>query len=218
MTVVLQADRPGSSFTDPSPDYLLGFPGSYGQGSAQVENVRSTALYLFAQDSWKLRPNITLNYGLRWELTTPITDISQHVQTFRPGQNSKIYPCQLNADSIATFQGLGVANPDCDNTGYNSYGIACSRRSWNTPGFDADLLQGICAANRNCVESRELQGKPASAPDGDFSTIRSSSSCWNSSARSLHSAVAHFPSEHCSTRLSRIRAGRSLIPIHSMAF
>ena len=37
------------------PDYLLGFPGSYGQGSAQVENVRSTAVYLFAQDSWKIK-------------------------------------------------------------------------------------------------------------------------------------------------------------------
>src|SRR6202040_1857793 len=27
-------------------DYMLGLPGSYGQGSAQVENVRSTSLYL----------------------------------------------------------------------------------------------------------------------------------------------------------------------------
>jgi Carboxypeptidase regulatory-like domain len=99
------------------PDYLLGFPGSFGQGSAQVENVRSTGLYLFAQDSWKIKPNLTLNYGLRWELNTPIADISQHVQTFRPGQGSKIYPCQLNAESVATFQSLGVANPDCNNTG-----------------------------------------------------------------------------------------------------
>ena len=99
------------------PDYLLGFPGSFGEGSAQVENVRSTGLYLFAQDSWKIRPNLTFNYGLRWELNTPIADISQHVQTFRPGQVSKVYPCQLNPDSIATFQGLGVANPDCNNTG-----------------------------------------------------------------------------------------------------
>jgi hypothetical protein len=99
------------------PDYLLGFPGSFGQGSAQVENVRSTGLYLFAQDSWKIKPNLTLNYGLRWELNTPIADISHHVQTFRPGQASKIFPCQLNADSVATFQGLGVANPDCNNTG-----------------------------------------------------------------------------------------------------
>lgn len=99
------------------PDYLLGFPGSYGQGSAQVENVRDTGLYLFAQDSWKIRPNLTLNYGLRWELNTPIADISKHVQTFRPGQVSTVYPCQLNADSISAFQGLGVANPDCNNTG-----------------------------------------------------------------------------------------------------
>src|SRR6266481_8115680 len=67
-------------------DYMLGFPGSYGQGSAQVENVRSTGLYLFAQDSWKIKPNLTLNYGLRWELNTPIADVSKHVQTFRPGQ------------------------------------------------------------------------------------------------------------------------------------
>jgi len=82
-------------------DYMLGFPGSYGQGSAQVENVRSTALYLFAQDSWKIKPNLTLNYGLRWELNTPIADISKHVQTFRPGQVSTVYPC------------MNTANTDC---------------------------------------------------------------------------------------------------------
>jgi hypothetical protein len=89
-------------------DYLLGFPGSYGQGSAQVENVRSTGFYLFAQDSWKVRPNLTLNYGLRWELNTPLTDIGHHVQTFRPGQNSQIYPCQL---SQASIDNLGTS--DC---------------------------------------------------------------------------------------------------------
>jgi Carboxypeptidase regulatory-like domain/TonB dependent receptor len=80
-------------------DYMLGFPGSYGQGSAQVENVRSTGLYLFAQDSWKIKPNLTLNYGLRWELNTPIADISKHVQTFRPGQVSTVYPCKNTIDS-----------------------------------------------------------------------------------------------------------------------
>src|SRR5215813_4516013 len=92
-------------------DYLLGFPGSYGQGSAQVENVRSTALYLFAQDSWKIKPNLTLNYGLRWELNTPIADVSQHVQTFRPGQVSSVYPCKdtINTDcSSMTPVGLVV--------------------------------------------------------------------------------------------------------------
>jgi Carboxypeptidase regulatory-like domain len=93
-------------------DYLLGLPGSYGQGSAQVENVRSTGLYLFAQDSWKIRPNLTLNYGLRWELNTPIADISKHVQTFRPGQVSTVYPCEDTANTdCSSMTPVGLVVP-----------------------------------------------------------------------------------------------------------
>jgi hypothetical protein len=84
-------------FSDQYATYLLGLPDQYQQGAAQVENVRATALYTFAQDSWKIRPNLTLNYGLRWELNTPLTDIGHHVQTFRPGQNTTVYGnCQLS--------------------------------------------------------------------------------------------------------------------------
>ncbi len=87
------------------PDYLLGLPNTYSQGSAQAEHVRSSAFYFFAQDSWKLRPNLTLNYGLRWELNTPLADVSKHVQTFRPGQETSIYPCQLSPSNplVAVF-------------------------------------------------------------------------------------------------------------------
>jgi hypothetical protein len=97
-------------------DYLLGLPGSYGQGGAQVENVRSTGFYLFAQDSWKLKPNLTLNYGLRWELNTPIADVSQHVQTFRPGEQTKVYPCRLDPTIDAPLVAL-YGSTDCSPTG-----------------------------------------------------------------------------------------------------
>jgi hypothetical protein len=97
-------------------NYLVGIPDSYSQGSAQVENVRSKQIGLFAQDSWKVRPNLTLNYGIRWELFTPLTDAAKHVQTFRPGQNSSIYPCQLSPDSQAS---LGTS--DC--TPYQPTGL-----------------------------------------------------------------------------------------------
>src|SRR5436190_3715727 len=97
-------------------DYMLGFPGSYGQGSAQIENVRSTGLYLFAQDSWKIKPNLTLNYGLRWELNTPIADASKHVQTFRPGQQTKVYPCQLDPTIDAALV-AAYGSTDCSPTG-----------------------------------------------------------------------------------------------------
>ena len=83
------------AFDNLFPNYLLGLPDSYSQGSAQTENVRSTSVYLYAQDSWKIKPSLTLNYGLRWELNTPITDIGKRVQTYRPGQDTSIYPCKL---------------------------------------------------------------------------------------------------------------------------
>ena len=90
----------GSNDTgDSYANYLLGLPNSYSQGSAQEELVRSTSVYLYAQDSWKIKPNLTLNYGLRWEMNTPLTDIGKKVQTYRPGQISTIYPCQISSNN-----------------------------------------------------------------------------------------------------------------------
>jgi hypothetical protein len=106
------ANDTGDSYAN----YVLGLPNSYSQGSAQQELVRSTSVYLYAQDSWKIKPNLTLNYGLRWEMNTPLTDIGKKVQTFRPGQVSTIYPCQLSP-----------SNPLYDSTqtdgGCNSQGL-----------------------------------------------------------------------------------------------
>lgn len=105
--------------TDTYPNYFLGLPTTYIQGAAQGETLRNTALYLFAQDSWKIRPNVTLNYGLRWELNTPYVDTKDRVQTFRPGQVTTQYPCWLTAASAAA---LGTTPGDCgQNSANNAY-------------------------------------------------------------------------------------------------
>ena len=93
------------------PNYLLGIPDSYLQGSAQTEDIRGNSIYLFAQDSWKIRSNITLNYGLRWEFNQPIYDAGKRYQTFRPGQASTTFPCQLSAANQAN---LGYPTNDCN--------------------------------------------------------------------------------------------------------
>ncbi|MEP6642899.1 MAG: carboxypeptidase regulatory-like domain-containing protein [Acidobacteriaceae bacterium] len=93
------------------PNYLLGLPDSYLQGSAQTEDIRGNSIYLFAQDSWKLKPNLTLNYGLRWEFNEPIYDAGKRYQTFRPGQATTTYPCQLSAASQAS---LGYPDTNCN--------------------------------------------------------------------------------------------------------
>jgi Carboxypeptidase regulatory-like domain/TonB-dependent Receptor Plug Domain len=92
------------------PNYFLGAPTSFTQGAAQREDLRNTAFYLFAQDSYKLKPNLTLNYGLRWELNTPYYDTGNRLQTFRPGQATTQYPCELSA---ANAGALGLTAGDC---------------------------------------------------------------------------------------------------------
>ena len=92
-------------------NYLLGLPDTFGQGSPQSEKIRNIGLYLFAQDSWKIKPNLTLNYGLRWELNTPLADISQHVQTFRPGQTSTVFPCGGPNTDCSSQNAIGLVVP-----------------------------------------------------------------------------------------------------------
>ena len=141
------------------PNYLLGLTDQYGQGSAQDELVRSKSLYLFAQDSWKIRPNLTLNYGLRWEVNTPLADAGQKVQTFRPGQVSTVYPCELSPLS-------GLYNPgvnDCANTGVVPTGLV-------VPG-DAGIPKGLTKTYYKSFAPRIGLAWSPNARDGFFGKL-----------------------------------------------
>ena len=52
--------------------YGLGIPNSYVQGIGNPkDSFRNIPLGLFWQDSWKIQPNLTLNYGLRYDVEFP---------------------------------------------------------------------------------------------------------------------------------------------------
>ena len=109
-------------FTDSYANYLLGLPNLLTQGSAQHELVRSNSVYLYAQDSWKIKSNVTLNYGLRWEINTPLTDAGHKVQTFRPGERSTVYPCSL-ATTNPLYATYGGGEAGCDAAGVTPVGL-----------------------------------------------------------------------------------------------
>lgn len=101
-------------FGDLIPNFLLGLPDSFDEGSANSVDVRSTAFDTFGQDAWKLRSNLTFTYGLRWEWNTPMADAGRRVQGFRPAEATTIYPCVLSSSDplLATF-----GSSDCSPTG-----------------------------------------------------------------------------------------------------
>lgn len=81
---------------DPAIDYLLGIPSSYLQASGSIIDAISHEYYVFAQDSWRVTNNFTLNYGLAWDVETPWANHQYAGEGITCWQNSsatsKIYP------------------------------------------------------------------------------------------------------------------------------
>jgi Carboxypeptidase regulatory-like domain/TonB dependent receptor len=78
----------GSDFVD----FLLGAPTQYNQSQLQPFYGRNKYIGLYAQDSWRLRPNLTLNYGLRWDRIEPWYEKYNQVATLEPGRQSVVFP------------------------------------------------------------------------------------------------------------------------------
>ena len=73
-------------------DFLIGAPSVFIQeGGFNIDNLRNYS-GVYAQDSWRAHPDLTLNYGLRYEIFQPWYEKSNQVSTFVYGDQSKIYP------------------------------------------------------------------------------------------------------------------------------
>jgi hypothetical protein len=59
------------STTQPFADFLLGNPDSYSQGSGGFIDALAYETYFYAQDSWKVNPDLVLNYGAALDIETP---------------------------------------------------------------------------------------------------------------------------------------------------
>jgi len=84
-----QPDNARGAFTytgqftgNPFADFLLGYPTSavsgIGRGS---EDGRTNWLHLFAQDDWRMRSNLTVNVGLRYEYNQHMHDVTNRLSS-----------------------------------------------------------------------------------------------------------------------------------------
>jgi hypothetical protein len=73
-------------------DFLIGAPSGYSQGQGYPSYGRSRYFGVFGQDSWRVKSNITLNYGLRWDISRPWSELHNEIETLIPGVQSQVFP------------------------------------------------------------------------------------------------------------------------------
>jgi hypothetical protein len=81
----------------PLADFMIGRVFEFRQSTPFTLDIRQKYFGLYGQDTWRLSPNVTMNYGVRWEPWFP----QQHQQNqiynfdadrFRAGQRSQAFP------------------------------------------------------------------------------------------------------------------------------
>jgi len=96
------ANRGGAAFAD----FLLGhFNRSEGQVGAPIANFRSGYYALYVQDSWKVRPTLTINYGLRWEYDQPFYDKTDNIVNIDFKWDNSAEPVFVRAGSGDPYEG-----------------------------------------------------------------------------------------------------------------
>jgi len=100
-------------------DFLFGTTSAYSLAGAFEAHLRQTLDSAYVQDDWKVRPNLTLNLGLRWEYGSPYSDANNYISNWDPvGQTVlTINPKATAGNGITPTSGSGVygktlMNPD----------------------------------------------------------------------------------------------------------
>lgn len=89
-------------------DFVLGAPSFFTQGGGEYGAVRGWQLGAFAQDQFQIRPNLTLNFGVRWEPNLAPAIQSGRAASYIPGEKSVMF---TGAPVGAVFAGdPGVGN------------------------------------------------------------------------------------------------------------
>lgn len=73
--------------------FMFGQPVVFLQGGGNFyRGLRGQAFNLYAQDTWKVSSRLTVNYGLRYEVPSPYTEIHNYQNLWIPGRQSVVFP------------------------------------------------------------------------------------------------------------------------------
>jgi hypothetical protein len=140
--------------------------GKYTYLGTQVDRVRQREMGLFAQDTWRARPNLTLTGGLRWEVQFPFTALNNNYafvefdDLFGVSGPGNLFKPGANAGRPTPYSQF-TSGGSSYNTEYNNFapslGVAWTPR-WNNSLFKrifGDGGQTVLRAGYSISYSRE---------------------------------------------------------------
>jgi Carboxypeptidase regulatory-like domain/TonB dependent receptor-like, beta-barrel len=87
-------------------DFLLGtMNNSEGQIGAPIANFRSNYFALYLQDTWKITPKLTFNWGIRWENDQPFLDKHDAIVNIDFRWDNSMEPTYVRAGTGDPFEG-----------------------------------------------------------------------------------------------------------------
>lgn len=154
-------------------DFLLGLPTQYTQGFSPPFHERSRYVCLYAQDSWRVRPNVTFNYGVRWDMVMPWYEENNQTGTLIQGEQSLVFP---GAPTGFAFPGDPGVPRTISPTRYNNFsprlGLAYSP-SWSegllgmlTGGPGKSSIRTGYGRFSTAIEGQALAFETGNAPYG----------------------------------------------------
>jgi len=72
-------------------DYISGLPNTFEQDTGEYANANWFTYAGFVQDDWRIRPNLTLNIGMRYDWQQAPTDTQNRQTNFTPGVQSHAF-------------------------------------------------------------------------------------------------------------------------------
>jgi hypothetical protein len=149
-------------------DFLLGLPFQYTQSSAAPSDVRTKFTYGFAQDEWRVRRNMVVSLGLRYEYSTPKSDTQGRTFSILPGEQSREF---IHAPVGMVFPGdpgapRGVNFPD-ENNWAPRIGFA-----WDPQGNGKTSLRGAFGVFYDILKAEDnlqFNGQPPFYASAGFS-------------------------------------------------
>ena len=194
--VTLPDSAARTSRGNPEADFLLGITGLAIHDQTfdgPVTGRRWTIYRPFVEDNWRVTPSLTLNLGLAWDMTTPITEAHGRLANYVPATGQLL---------IANQNGVSAS------AGVNMDWTALEPRvgaSWKVFGSDKTVLRAGYALFHDSAWSQGAQGLWQNPPFLGESDAFASAGC-------------AFATSYCATVLGQTPFRHSVSPVDFRPF